>query len=78
VLSLALKVSLSKSTVDYFNDLSAVIIVGLLDAAVQESRERVHTAVRNAGLNFPRHRIIVNLLRLLSVRKGRPMIYRLP
>ena len=47
--------------VDYSNGLPAVIIVGLPDAAVQESRERVQTAVKNAGLNFPRHRIVVNL-----------------
>src|SRR5690606_40951921 len=47
--------------VDYSNGLPAVIIVGLPDAAVQESRERVQTAVKNAGLHFPRHRIVVNL-----------------
>jgi magnesium chelatase family protein len=28
--------------------------VGLPDAAVQESRERVQAAVKNAGLFFPR------------------------
>jgi magnesium chelatase family protein len=39
--------------VDYTNGLPAVIIVGLPDAAVQESRERVQTAVKNAGLEFP-------------------------
>jgi magnesium chelatase family protein len=42
-------------------------IVGLPDAAVQESRERVQTAVKNAGLHFPRHRIVVNLA-LATVR----------
>jgi magnesium chelatase family protein len=53
-----------------------VIIVGLPDAAVQESRERVQTAVKNAGLNFPRHRIVVNLAPA-SVRKEGPA-YDLP
>ena len=44
--------------VDYSNGLPpAVIIVGLPDAAVQESRERVQTVVQNAGLNFPRHKV---------------------
>jgi magnesium chelatase family protein len=56
--------------------LPAVIIVGLPDAAVQESRERVQTAVKNAGLNFPRHRIVVNLSPA-SIRKEGPA-YDLP
>ncbi len=47
--------------VDFSNGLPAVIIVGLPDAAVQESRERVQTAVKNAGLHFPHHRVVVNL-----------------
>ena len=62
--------------VDYSNGLPAVIIVGLPDAAVQESRERVQTAVKNAGLNFPRHRIVVNLAPA-TVRKEGPA-YDLP
>jgi len=53
-----------------------VIIVGLPDAAVQESRERVFTAVRNANLEFPRKRVIVNLVPA-SVRKEGPF-YDLP
>jgi magnesium chelatase family protein len=51
-------------------------IVGLPDAAVQESRERVQTAIKNAGLHFPRHRIVVNLAPA-SVRKEGPA-YDLP
>lgn len=62
--------------VDYSNGLPAVIIVGLPDAAVQESRERVQTAIKNAGLNFPRHRIVVNLSPA-SIRKEGPA-YDLP
>ena len=42
--------------VDYTNGMPGMTIVGLPDAAVQESRERVQTAVKNAGLHFPRHR----------------------
>jgi hypothetical protein len=57
--------------VDYSNGLPAVIIVGLPDSAVQESRERVQTAVKNAGLNFPRHRVVVNLAPA-AVRKEGP------
>src|SRR5512134_603412 len=62
--------------VDFSNGLPAVIIVGLPDAAVQESRERVQTAVKNAGLNFPRHRVVVNLSPA-AVRKEGPA-YDLP
>jgi len=62
--------------VDYSNGLPAVVIVGLPDAAVQESRERVQTAVKNAGLHFPRHRIVVNLAPA-AVRKEGPA-YDLP
>ncbi len=62
--------------VDYTNGLPAVVIVGLPDAAVQESRERVQTAVKNAGLHFPRHRIVVNLSPA-AIRKEGPA-YDLP
>jgi magnesium chelatase family protein len=36
-------------------------IVGLPDNAVKESRERVTTAIKNYGINFPRRKITVNL-----------------
>src|ERR1043165_6448909 len=36
-------------------------IVGLPDAAVQESRERVRSAIRNSGYEFPQRRITINL-----------------
>lgn len=37
------------------------ILVGLPDKAVQESKERVRTAVRNSGLTFPNRKIMCNL-----------------
>jgi len=36
-------------------------LVGLPDAAVRESRDRVYAAVKNSGFNFPLQRITVNL-----------------
>ena len=36
-------------------------VVGLPDAAVKESRERVRTALKNSGLGFPDDRLTVNL-----------------
>ena len=62
--------------VDFTNGLPGMTIVGLPDAAVQESRERVQTAIRNAGLDFPRKRVVVNLAPA-SVRKEGPA-YDLP
>jgi len=36
-------------------------MVGLPDATVKESRDRVRSAIRNSGFDFPHHRITVNL-----------------
>ncbi len=36
-------------------------MVGLPDASVRESRDRVRSAIRNSGFEFPPHRVIVNL-----------------
>ena len=36
-------------------------MVGLPDASVRESRDRVRAAIRNSGFEFPPHRITVNL-----------------
>jgi magnesium chelatase family protein len=62
--------------VDTGDGLPSVIIVGLPDAAVQESRERVQSAIKNAGMFFPRKRLTVNLAPA-SVRKEGPA-YDLP
>jgi magnesium chelatase family protein len=37
------------------------VLVGLPDKAVMESKERVRTAMRNSGLDFPKRRIMCNL-----------------
>ena len=47
--------------VDMRRGLPAFTIVGRGDAAVRESRERVQTALVNAGFEFPQRRITVNL-----------------
>ena len=39
--------------VDISSSVPMFTIVGLPDAAVQESRERVRSAIRNTGLDFP-------------------------
>ena len=62
--------------VDIGSGLPAFHIVGLPDAAVQEARERVRAAIRNAGFEFPLRRITVNLAPA-DVRKEGPL-YDLP
>ena len=47
--------------VDLSNGLAAFTIVGLPDAAINESRERVRSAIKNSGCLFPYKRITVNL-----------------
>ena len=47
--------------VDISPGLPAFNIVGLPDTAVQESRERVRSALRNSGCEFPMRRITANL-----------------
>jgi magnesium chelatase family protein len=62
--------------VDTSRGLPSFTIVGLPDTAVQESRERVQAAVKNAGLVFPRQRVTVNLAPA-ALRKEGPA-YDLP
>jgi magnesium chelatase family protein len=51
-------------------DLSNFLIVGLPDAAVQEARGRVCSAIRNPGLSFPIRRITVNFAPADLKKKG--------
>src|SRR5574341_1274267 len=62
--------------VDTANGLPSFVVVGLPDAAVQESRERVQAAIRNASFYFPQKRLTVNLTPA-SLRKEGPA-YDLP
>ena len=62
--------------VDTGQGLPGMDIVGLPDAAVQESRQRVQAAIKNTGFEYPRKRIVVNLAPA-TVRKEGPA-YDLP
>jgi magnesium chelatase family protein len=46
---------------DMSNGLPGFLVVGLANKAVEESKERVRSALKNSGLNFPPKRITVNL-----------------
>ena len=47
--------------VDVARGLPAFAMVGLPDAGIRESRDRIRSAIRNSGFEFPAHRITVNL-----------------
>ena len=47
--------------VDVSPGLPSYTVVGLPDAAVNESRDRVRAAIKNAGLPYPQARVVVNL-----------------
>jgi magnesium chelatase family protein len=53
--------SLIAVEVDFRPGLPSFSIVGLPDASVRESRERVISAIKNSGYSFPAQRITVNL-----------------
>ncbi|HOT61518.1 MAG TPA: YifB family Mg chelatase-like AAA ATPase [Treponemataceae bacterium] len=52
---------LIKVEADLRRGIPSIDIVGLPDGAVRESRERMRAAIRNAGLEFPLERILINL-----------------
>jgi magnesium chelatase family protein len=57
--------------VDIGGGLPSFTIVGLPDAAVRESRERIRSALVNSGFKYPQHRITANLAPA-DVRKAGP------
>jgi len=50
-----------EAEVDIAPGLAAITVVGLPDAAVQESKERIKSAIKNSGFKFPHSRITINL-----------------
>lgn len=57
---------------DISSGLSAFSVVGLPDTAVQEARERVKSAIKHSGEEFPRHRVTVNLAPADVKKSGTP------
>ena len=47
--------------VDLRRGIPAIDIVGLADGAVKESRERMKSAIRNSGFEFPAERVLISL-----------------
>lgn len=55
---------------DVSRGLPAYEIVGLPDTAVKESKERVKSAVKNSALDFPNHKVVVNLAPAYVKKEG--------
>lgn len=53
--------SLVSVEVDLRRGIPAVDLVGLADGAVKESRERMRSAIRNSGFDFPPERVLISL-----------------
>ncbi len=47
--------------VDVSGGLPGIVVLGLPDSAIQESRERVKATLKNAGFAFPIKKIVINL-----------------
>lgn len=47
--------------VDIGMGLPSFTIVGLPDKAIDESKERIRSAIKNSGVSFPQHRLTINL-----------------
>ncbi|MFH1478661.1 MAG: YifB family Mg chelatase-like AAA ATPase [Candidatus Omnitrophota bacterium] len=47
--------------IDITNGLPAIVIGGLPDAVIKESRDRVKTAIKNSSLHYPTQKITINL-----------------
>ncbi|BAT55941.1 competence protein ComM [Nostoc sp. NIES-3756] len=47
--------------VDISGGLPGIVILGLPDSAIQESKERVKATLKNAGFAFPMRKIVINL-----------------
>ena len=55
------EVDLTPRAGDSMNEQPAVIVVGLPDLAVRESRERIRSAINNSGFSFPVYKTTINL-----------------
>ena len=53
--------SLVSVEVDLRRGIPSVDMVGLADGAVKESRERMRSAIRNSGFDFPPERVLISL-----------------
>ena len=58
---LGMKVEFVQVEADVSNGLPAFHMVGYLSSEVKEAAERVQTAIRNAGFDYPPKKTVINL-----------------
>src|SRR5439155_16860848 len=73
---IGLEGALVEVEVDITNGQDGITIVGLPDASVKESKDRVIAAIKHSGCTFPWRRITINLAPA-DLRKEGP-VYDLP
>lgn len=61
---------LVETQVDVSSGLPHLEIVGLPDTSVRESKDRVRTAIKNSGIEFPSRKITVNLAPANTKKEG--------
>lgn len=62
---------------DVSNGLPVFHMVGYLASEVKEAGERVRTAIKNSGFDFPAKRTVINLPRQRCGREEHRLIFRL-
>lgn len=65
-----LKVEIVNVEADVSNGLPAFHMVGYLSSEVKEAAERVRTAIRNSGLDFPAKKTVINLSPATMKKRG--------
>ena len=65
-----LKVEFVHVEADVSNGLPAFVMVGYLSSEVKEASERVRTAIRNSGLDYPAKKTVINLSPATMKKRG--------
>jgi magnesium chelatase family protein len=68
--NIGLETQLIETEIDLSPSLPMIVIVGLPDKAVQESKERVRSAIKHSGYEFPLGKITVNLAPAGVIKTG--------
>jgi magnesium chelatase family protein len=68
--NIGLQTQLIECEIDVSPSLPMVVIVGLPDKAVQESKERVRSAIKHSGYDFPLGKVTINLAPANVIKSG--------
>jgi magnesium chelatase family protein len=68
--TLGLQVNKIEIELDFSPGLPAIVVVGLPDKAVQESKERLRSGIKHSGFEFPDSKVTINLAPADVVKSG--------